>query len=93
MRWAPTALSTAAANDEDSLLIFLKLHAASLKCPPATFLAWLHSEDITTIYDLEEAVEDEIAVSALLQNGLKRFKLATFTKDIAAEIEACTTPK
>ena len=88
---SPTTTLSAAAIYQDNLLTFLQSHKSALKCSPNAFLAWLHSEDITTIYDLEEAVQDELAVSALLQHGLKKFKLATFSKDISDEIEACTT--
>ena len=61
-----------AATKQDGLLNFLQSQSACLKCSAEKFHAWLQSEDITTLDDLVDAIEDDDFVRSEMQrNGLK----------------------
>ena len=88
---SPTNHKPSATSSPSDLRGFLECHAVALKCTPSTFLSWLNSEDIKTVYDLDDALKDDFAVSELLNNGLKKFKLGAFRRDAAAATKACAS--
>ena len=73
-------------GQKDSLLAFLEANKACLKGSPAEFCGWLRKEeDINSLADLADAVQDDEYLHDVLQAGngsvgVKGFKRAAFKK-------------
>ena len=66
------------------LLTFLQSQPASFKCSPEEFHQYLSAEDIETLQDLVEAVEDEEVLTGMIAAGIKKFKRGAFKKAVAS---------
>jgi hypothetical protein len=78
----PTKAAAAKSKDEQ-LLDFCQQQAACIKSSPKTFCEWLRSQDICSLQDLAEAMDDEEFRSEMQANGLKGFKKTVFKKAIS----------
>ena len=93
-REAAASLPPPAVPQKDSdLLALLTTLKTCLKSSPETFAAWLEGEDIHSIEDLREAVQDNDFVKHDMQeNGLKGFKRSAFKKSVLATRSSETPP-
>eukprot|EP00978_Attheya_sp_CCMP212_P039703 scaffold208923_cov51-Attheya_sp.AAC.2 len=67
------------ASPEEMLFTFLSKHQDCFKCSFGSVYLWLKSEDIISLADLSDAVDDTDYVdSELTKNGLKKFKRGAF---------------
>lgn len=94
-----TTYSTFTLNENDPLLIFLRLQQTSIKGSVDEFYTWLvKSEDIDTMVALKEAVSDEDYLNDSMKHGngvcgLKGFKRKAFQRAVSEyeEPEASAT--
>lgn len=84
----PTPTPCESPSDQSNLRAFLVAHKKALKCTPENFMAYLCQEDVESLDDLCEAIEDELFVENLLVKGLKRFKMAAFLQNIETALRS-----
>lgn len=67
---------------------FCRLQAACIKGPPDDFATWLRSQDVESLQDLLEAVDDDDFRGEMQMNGLKGFKKGTFKKAVQSAVDS-----
>ena len=77
---SPPTSETKPPSTEVGILEFLSSNKACLKTPPETFFQWLQSQDIASLSDLAEGVNDAEFLAEMISNGLKGFKKGVFRK-------------
>lgn len=60
-----------AAQSLGSLELFLRSHQGSLKCHCEDFLQWLLSQDVSSLHELAEAIDDDYFFAQMQAHGLK----------------------
>jgi hypothetical protein len=69
---------------------FCRDQAACIKGSPEAFAGWLRSQDVESLRDLLEAVDDEEFREEMQSNGLKGFKKGAFKKAVQFAVDSQT---
>jgi hypothetical protein len=71
---------------KDDLLDLCRQQSTCIKESPESFWRWLRSQDIESLADLQEAMDDADFPAEMQSNGLKGFKKAAFKKAVQTAV-------